>query len=213
MLLKIKTERKKKHALELIAKLMESFGLVRIDREAEDFRLPYEDNDALIERGLIKVILPKGESLDENTIAVKADLSGIEAKKPEPTGEVTEEAEEIISEEITEEPVFTAEKMTKKALRYSYLGEDDDEALFSLPYTREEYLALRGAKKKAVLKRAVLLLRYEENARALEELRSTLPKTKKTAKRLTKLEAKLAKTRKLLPTDSLWADAVKRVVR
>ena len=104
VLLKIKSERKKKHALELIAQLMAGFGLLRIEREAEDYHLPYEDNEALIQRGLIKIILPKGESLDENTIAVKADLSGIESKKP--NGEeqtINEETEETVPELVKRE--------------------------------------------------------------------------------------------------------------
>lgn len=81
VLLKIKSERKKKHALELIAQLMAGFGLLRIEREAEDYHLPYEDNEALIQRGLIKIILPKGESLDENAEPVKADLNDLKSMR------------------------------------------------------------------------------------------------------------------------------------
>ena len=109
-LIKIKSERKKKYALELIRTLMESLALPRIEREAEDFRLPYEETDALIERGLIKVILPKGEVLDENAIAVKADLSGIESKRKEDSAE--EKAATVIAEveEISENEVKVEEE-------------------------------------------------------------------------------------------------------
>ena len=82
-LIKVRSERKKKYALELIRGLMEKLELAKVEREAEDFRMPYEETDALIERGLIRVILPKGETLDENAVAVKADLSAIESRKPE----------------------------------------------------------------------------------------------------------------------------------
>ena len=104
-LIKIKGERKKKHALELIAILMDKLGLARIDREAEDYHLPYEETEALIERGLIKVILPKGEVIDENAELIKADLSGLAAMRKDrgadDTEEVTEE-EEIADTEDTE---------------------------------------------------------------------------------------------------------------
>ena len=56
MLLKVKSERGKNHAIELIRELMQSLGIERFEREWEDFHLPYEENDALIERGLIKVL-------------------------------------------------------------------------------------------------------------------------------------------------------------
>ena len=106
-LIKIKGERKKKHALELIALLMAEQGLERIEREAEDYRLPYEETDALIKRGLIKIILPKGEKLDENAVTVKADLSELSDMKKDAEGEqtpapVAEEAPEAAEEEAPE---------------------------------------------------------------------------------------------------------------
>ena len=88
-LLKIKGERKKKQAIELIASLMEKQGIARIERESEDYRLPYEETDALIERGLIKIILPKGEVLDENAELVKADLSGLKSMRKDMKKEET----------------------------------------------------------------------------------------------------------------------------
>ena len=82
-LIKVKSPRRLKQSLELIEVLMNKLGIPRAERAAEDYRLPYEETEALIERGLIKVILPKGEVLDENTIAVKADLSELEAMRAE----------------------------------------------------------------------------------------------------------------------------------
>ena len=104
-LIKIKGERKKKHALELIALLMAEAGLERIERESEDYRLPYEQTDALIERGLIKVILPKGETLDENATAVKADLSVLATMRRSTEAEerpvpVSEESPTPVAEDI-----------------------------------------------------------------------------------------------------------------
>ncbi len=73
-LLKIKNERGKKQALELISLLMNKLDCERVDRANEDFAMPYEDTEALIERGLIKVLLPKGAVIDENTVTVKISI-------------------------------------------------------------------------------------------------------------------------------------------
>ena len=117
VLMKIKSERKFKHATELIAMLMAELGLEREETEYVDYHMPYEETEALIERGLIKLILPKGETLDENATAVKADLSGIEAgRKEEPT-------EEAISEEIPEEEVID------ETLELEYLEPVDSETV------------------------------------------------------------------------------------
>ena len=213
VLLKIKSERKKKYALELIAQLMAGQGLVRIDREAEDYHLPYEEKEALIERGLIKVILPKGESLDENAIAVKADLSGIESKKPVAEEEETSEDEEVIEEENVEESADEEETLTTESLDYAFLDEEAKEVLFIAPYTKEQYLALRKKEKKAVLASIKALQRYAQTKRAIEVLKSSVADGKKTEKKIAKLEARLEKEKKLLPTADTWSDAVKRVVK
>ena len=96
VLMKIKSDRKFKHATELIEMLMAELGLVKTETEHVDYHLPHEDTDALIARGLIKIILPKGEVLDEYAVAVKADLSGIEAQsRPEEAEPVAEAAEPV----------------------------------------------------------------------------------------------------------------------
>ena len=114
VLLKIKSERKKKYALELIEMLMSNLGLTFVEAQTVDYRMPYEDTEALIEKGLIKVILPKGESLDENAVAVKADLSGLEAlrKTEEEAAEEVEEAAEEV-EETAEEVEETSEEVAE----------------------------------------------------------------------------------------------------
>ena len=114
ILVKIKSERKLKHATELISMLMAELELVREEREPVDYHMPYEDTDALIERGLIKLILPKGEVLDENATAVKADLSGIEPSRKGADGENSNEdtAEPV---EETAEHIEPAEKIPEDA--------------------------------------------------------------------------------------------------
>ena len=254
-LIKIKSERKKKYAIDLIRTLMESLALVRIDREAEDYRMLYEETEALIDRGLIKVILPKGETLDENAVAVKADLSGIESRELQTEDKVAEES--AITEQIPEaleetdsektvEPSMEAEEELKEASEsitpsadkintevrvslltrlvsrgakrvdgafYAFLDVDADGALFTVPYTKAQYLALPRKQRKSVGVSAKALLRYAQTNREIELLKSNESQSKKTAERIAKLEARLLRERKLLPTESLWDDAVKRVVK
>ena len=338
VLVKIKSERKKKHALELIEMLMSNLGLAFTEAQAVDYRMPYEDTDALIEKGLIKVILPKGESLDENAVAVKADLSGLEALRKteeEATEEVIEEVEEVeetaeevvetveepIEEptEIIEEPVEVIEEPVEEveeeiepeeaeeiepeeaeeiepiaeetvdeveltsepviieryvepvdeALEEEALEEEiaviEDEKVFDeridsmiklsiagrttvtfsdfgsslvtrgrkreeigfaflgsvgaenafvvAPYTREQYLSLPRKKKKNVLTSIKALLRYATTARLIESLGALGTDNTRIAQRIALLNKKLAKERRLLPTASNWAEAVKRVTK
>lgn len=60
MRLKIKSNLALKYALELIDVIMESEGIKALDTpKNESYRYPYESNDALIEKGLIKVVSSK----------------------------------------------------------------------------------------------------------------------------------------------------------
>ena len=115
LLVKVRSDRSLAQAIKLIAQMMKEQGLARIEREAEDYRLPYEDDAALIERGLIKVI---GENTEG---ATKADLSDVITKKPEesteeaapaeqePTPEADPEAEAAAPTETEEQPVASDE--------------------------------------------------------------------------------------------------------
>ena len=91
LLMKIKSERGVNHALELIAAVMEKNSIARIEREDEDFRLPYETTEALIEKGLIKVLTPTGTTLEEGDETVKASLDFLTGEK----AEGSEAAEEV----------------------------------------------------------------------------------------------------------------------
>ena len=56
LLIKVKSERACKRAVALIAEMMEMLGAIRTERAAEDFRMPYEDDEELLARGLIKAV-------------------------------------------------------------------------------------------------------------------------------------------------------------
>ncbi len=75
MLLKVKGTQGLRYAKELIDLLAERLALKAIEREYEDYRLPYEEDDPLIERGLIKLVLPTGVKLEDGQELTKEDLS------------------------------------------------------------------------------------------------------------------------------------------
>ena len=258
-LIKIKGERKKKHALELIAILMDKLGIEKTEREAEDYRLPYEETEALIERGLIKIILPKGEVIDENAELIKADLSGLAAMRKDTT-EIEETAEveyvlqafdnttnanedgveqmqleqienevkleakidEIIKSSLSERrtviltigatPLVSRGKNKSTQIGFAFAGGTGN-ALFTVPYTRAEYLALPRKKKKDVLMNVKSLLRYAATASSIDALKDMYNGNERIAERISKLEARLKIEAKFLPTAKLWADAVKRVAK
>ena len=109
MLVKIRSPRSLKYAKELIAKLMEILGIDRIEREDEDYHLKYHEDAELIEMGLIKVVLPAGVTISDDTLIVKADIKDIISNEPE-TAEVAEEAPVAVEEtSVSEEPVAVEE--------------------------------------------------------------------------------------------------------
>ncbi len=92
MLLKVKSDRSLKYALELIEEMMNKLEIPQGDVPGTDYHMPYETTEELAKRGLVKVILPAGMKLDENSNIVRVDvgelLDGYEAKeKPAPAEE------------------------------------------------------------------------------------------------------------------------------
>ena len=104
--MKIKSERSKKHASELIADMMAGLGLVRIPREAESYYMPYEENEPLIERDLIKVYY--SDSITENSTVMRANIGELFASGAKGTSE--EEAKRLAEE---------AAKLAEKAKRFA----------------------------------------------------------------------------------------------
>ena len=112
VLIKITSNRRKSHALAVIGILAGNLGLARTERIAEDYRLPYEDDDKLIEKGLIKMILPKGVKLDESIATVKADIY-INSKKEKATLQAPPPVEEV------EETPVLKPRICAVAVKYS----------------------------------------------------------------------------------------------
>ncbi len=77
MLIKVKSERGLKYALELIEEMMKKYELEKIEIKPKDYHLPYETTEALAARDLVKVILPSGVTLDEGVNLVKVDVGSM----------------------------------------------------------------------------------------------------------------------------------------
>jgi len=77
MLLKIKSERGLKYALELIEEMMAKFEIPKIQRKPLDYHMPYESTESLAARELVKIILPSGATLDADKNFVKLDVRNL----------------------------------------------------------------------------------------------------------------------------------------
>ncbi len=105
LLIKIKSNRSEKHAVELIEILAEKLGLEKTEKEPVDYRVPYETEIQLIKRGLIKVLSEVApaevESVPEAIAEVPAEETVTEAAVEEIT--VTAAVEETVTEAAVEE--------------------------------------------------------------------------------------------------------------
>ena len=120
LLYQIRNERRVGYAKDLIDRMMEELGIERLAEAAtEDYRLPYETTETLIERELIKVMGEGGTPFGgiahvEETLSEPEKFEKVVAEQPVPedTQEETvseaesqpEEAEPIAEETLFEEP-------------------------------------------------------------------------------------------------------------
>lgn len=143
LLVKIRSPRSLKYAMELVAILMEKLEIPRIEREPVDYCVPYHDTDELIEMGLIKVVVPTGVKLDENTQTVKADIQELITGGPsasagdEPEEGVEDEAEVEAEAEAAEQP--EEEAQPEKEAKPEFDGETEDSVAASSILDLEAY--------------------------------------------------------------------------
>lgn len=113
VLMKIRGERKFKHALELIEKICgEELQLKRLEAEPTDYRLPLMTQDEMVEAGYVKMMVgaipvaPETEKSAEEpaeAVAVSAETETIEAVEPvEPVVETAEATEEVAPAEVSD---------------------------------------------------------------------------------------------------------------
>ena len=113
VLMKIRGERKFKHALELIEKICgEELQLKRLETEPTDYRLPMMSQDEMVEAGYVKMMVgaipvaPETEKSAEEpaeAVAVSAEAETVEAVEPvEPVIETAEATEEVAPAEVSD---------------------------------------------------------------------------------------------------------------
>lgn len=113
VLMKIRGERKFKHALELIEKICgEELQLKRLEAEPTDYRLPLMSQDEMVEAGYVKMMVgaipvaPETEKSAEEpaeAVAVSAETETVEPVEPvEPVVETAEATEEVAPAEVSD---------------------------------------------------------------------------------------------------------------
>lgn len=113
VLMKIRGERKFKHALELIEKICgEALQLKRLETEPTDYRLPLMSQDEMVEAGYVKMMVgaipvaPETEKSAEEpaeAVAVSAEAETPEPVEPvEPVVEAAEATEEVAPAEVSD---------------------------------------------------------------------------------------------------------------
>ncbi len=110
VLMKIRGERKFKHALELIEKICgEELQLKRLENEPTDYRLPLMSQDEMVEAGYVKMMVgaipvaPETAEVAEEpaeAVAVSAESETVEAV--EPVVETAEATEEVAPAEVSD---------------------------------------------------------------------------------------------------------------
>ena len=93
VLMKIRGERKFKHALELIEKICgEELQLKRLENEPTDYRLPLMSQDEMVEAGYVKMMVGAIPVAPEPAEAVAVSAEAETTEPVEPVAEVAEEA-------------------------------------------------------------------------------------------------------------------------
>ena len=109
MMLKVKSDRALKYALELIEEMMNKLGMERIETPSVDYRMPYETTEDLAARGLVKIILPAGVTLDGDESFVKVNVGEMLDSAKSAVGAVEPTVEEpVVEVPAIEEPVEEA---------------------------------------------------------------------------------------------------------
>lgn len=122
MMIRVKGERTLSLAISLIETVMGNHEVPALAEVLSvDYRMPYETNEQLVDKGFVKVLFPDDVIIDENTIIEKLNINNLFTKKEgivikesdivEALAEPTVELEDIdFVDEIDEEYVETEEK-------------------------------------------------------------------------------------------------------
>jgi hypothetical protein len=114
-LMKIKGERKFKHALELIDLLLgEQMALVKTEAEAVDYRVPRYTMDEMVEQGILKHFAGYTVLNPDPTEAVDAEAIAADAVVEETVAIDETVAPEAADEAVSEEPAEVAPEATEE---------------------------------------------------------------------------------------------------
>ena len=118
MLMRVNGPMKLKRALELIQIMLEKMGAQAIENyETQDFYMPYEDTEALVEKGLIK------------DLSAEALLAELPADIEEEVAAAVEEANEEVPAIVAEEPTQAQEDSVSETDEDEDFEEENEETL------------------------------------------------------------------------------------
>ena len=132
MLLKIRSARALKYAIELIDELMKTLGVTLGKIQNVDYRKPYESNSELARRGLMKIILPAGVKLDETTILREENVDTImdthkQTDAPAAVEEAPVEVAPVVEEVAVEETPIVEEVVEETPVEEAVVEEVAEE--------------------------------------------------------------------------------------
>jgi len=109
MMIKVKSERTLKNTLDLIAQLMSKLDIKQGNIPEVDYSMPSESTEALVDKGLVKVIFPSGIVIDENTVIEKLNVGELmKAMKNSPSDTINIDA---VIEQVMAEPDVALEEI------------------------------------------------------------------------------------------------------
>ena len=142
MLMKVRSDRALKYVLELIEEMMNKLEIPMANVPNVDYHMPYEDTETLAKRGLVKVILPAGMTLDENSNIVRMDVGALidsanaDKEENETTEAPVEETPVVEAPVVEEAPVEEAPVAAEPEIHVDVVEADamisDEEAQASI---------------------------------------------------------------------------------
>ena len=148
MLIKVSGPLKLKRALELIEIIMEKNGIVKLKNYTEqDFYMPYEDTERLVERGLIKDLENQTKEIEEQEITPNENIYISEEQEGQVLEVILGKEEEFLREN---EAFYNGEKCVFAPYFEGYKNAD----AIIIPIKKEKFDRLKEWKKTKIFNRA-----------------------------------------------------------
>ncbi len=129
MMIKVKSDRALKYSLELVEEVMKKYGIEQGEMPNDDYHLPYESTEALVDRDLVKIILPEGMVIDANTVIERINVGDFlkdvvsEETKDEFMHVDATVADTIMSDEEAKELIEIVDRASRKPITNNKLYE------------------------------------------------------------------------------------------